>query len=474
MKKILCLHDSDSGRDIQVLAPILYCLKEFRDCEIIHGYIFDMYLIAHKKPDLVLLANAVGSREHFFICRDCHKRNIPVFALTAEGNVPEAYYTKGNDWGWNTDKVIYHELLCFWSNRTMDIFKKVNPNIDASKLVLTGATGFDIYKMVQYCKEKISIYNRGKYKTVVGYAGWGFGQFYSKTDLKHINKIYQGVEFSDYVKWGKEKKEEVLSILEYAVVNNPDVLFILKKHPKEHAPSLVVEPENEMSSLEKYPNVIYLKTLATNMSDLIRECDLWTCFESTTVMEAWLLGIDTVNILPQHDTRISTHIASGSSVAIDALQFDDYIRRIKQTKVVSEVETIKKREDIIKYSIGYSDGYNHLRALHYIENILSTANQSNRVYKYNKTDLRYFLLDKSMRIALRIPVLNKWIKVKKHTFILKDYSNRTLNNNLQAFYEISKQFYSSINFNSVYNNVSRQISNEEQTRLNNLNQSNGS
>lgn len=191
-------------------------------------------------------------------------------------------------------------------------------------------------------------------------------------------------------------------------------------------------------------------------------------------MEAWLLGIDTVNILPQHDTRISTHIASGSSVAIDALQFDDYIRRIKQTKVVSEVETIKKREDIIKYSIGYSDGYNHLRALHYIENILSTANQSNRVYKYNKTDLRYFLLDKSMRIALRIPVLNKWIKVKKHTFILKDYSNRTLNNNLQAFYEISKQFYSSINFNSVYNNVSRQISNEEQTRLNNLNQSNGS
>lgn len=46
---------------------------------------------------------------------------------------------------------------------------------------------------------------------------------------------------------------------------------------------------DEFSLVREYPNVITLQT-EENIYDLINVSDLWITFDSTTALEAWLLG----------------------------------------------------------------------------------------------------------------------------------------------------------------------------------------
>ena len=167
MHKVFCFVDDQQGRDVELLLPLVYYAEKYLDCKVEFRFVWDIFAIYRELPDLVLLANTVGSQWLFEISKYAHEQNIPVFALISEGN----FRTNGtfDYWGYNTDHVFYQEYVCLWSARTRDFFREKLPD-EAPKMVLTGATGFDRYKIYKFPAKDEFLQRKGlsRFKKVVG------------------------------------------------------------------------------------------------------------------------------------------------------------------------------------------------------------------------------------------------------------------------------------------------------------------
>ncbi|MGC9345028.1 MAG: BFO_1060 family glycosyltransferase, partial [Bacteroidales bacterium] len=361
--KILCFLDDDHGRDVEILIPLIYFAERELNCEVDFSFIWNIHDIYRKKPDLVLIANTIGSKLHHKVTRYAHDNGIKVFALISEG----IFRTNGtfNYFGYNEDKVFYQEYICHWSERTKIFFDKELPEL-GERNVTTGAVGFDRYTIYDFISKEEYLEKKElqKFKKVVGYAGWAFGKIYNaqgRQELKVINK-----DVNARVRWMEDQMYKVEAMLRAAVEANPDILFIMKRHPNEANPTITKENPNEMIGLRDYPNVLYI-TANENLHDLISVSDLWVGFETTTAIEAWLMGKQTVFINPDPDFN-RTNIYKGNPVLRTPEEFLEVIDGFyKNGEVVhfKDEEYVKNREQIFKETIGFADGMNHLRAGYY-------------------------------------------------------------------------------------------------------------
>ncbi len=437
---ILCFLDSDSGRDVEIVMPVIAFAEQYLNSTVHLGFTWDLDIMYRLKPELVMLPNTVGSKLYFEISQYAHQQNIPVFALTSEGNIRtdgSFYY-----WGYNTDKTFYQKYLCCWSGRTRDFLRSELPEI-AERIVFTGATGFDRYRIFNFAEKHpfLSKAGKGSYKKVIGYAGWAFGKLSNEQGIEEVLHYFKGDRSG--LKWMENQMLEVEAILKTLIEKNPDILFILKRHPNEANPSITVEGQNEMNRLQHYDNVWYVNDRTTNIHDLISVSDLWMSFESTTAMETWMMGYKpTIFLNPDPDfNRDPTYkgtVMVESSIAAQRL-IDEFYQsgRIQAFDVE---EKVAARKEIIEYTIGSDDGLNHVRAGYYLEKTLPVENRA----KYFRKQ-KYLLMNYLMRLGslvyykplfLGLPKFKKttWIfdnfRLKKATVRKKEYLSQT-----QRFYQ---------------------------------------
>jgi surface carbohydrate biosynthesis protein len=391
---ILCFLDDDHGRDVEILIPLIYFAERELNCKVDFSFIWNIHDIYRKKPDLVLIANTIGSRLHHKVTRYAHDNGIKVFALISEG----IFRTNGtfNYYGYNEDRVFYQEYICHWSERTKLFFDKELPEL-GERNVTTGAVGFDRYTIYDFISKEEYLEKKGlqQFKKVIGYAGWAFGKIYNaqgRDELKAINK-----DVNARVRWMEEQMYKVEAMLRAAVEANPDVLFIMKRHPNEANPTITKENPNEMIRLRDYPNVLYI-TSNENLHDLISVSDLWVGFETTTAIEAWLMGKQTVFINPDPDFN-RTSIYKGNPVLRNPEEFVGVIRSFYQDGVVphfNDPEYQENREEIFRETIGFADGMNHLRAGYYLREVLNDIQpgegKQSKVLLSQKYRFMYFLL----------------------------------------------------------------------------------
>ncbi|NPA45591.1 MAG: hypothetical protein GXO24_00075 [Chlorobi bacterium] len=365
--KTLVYFDNDKGRDVEILMPVLYYGEKYLNLEIEKAFIFDIDKIRRHKPDLVILANTIGSRNHHLIAKYAHQNGIKVFALISEGN----FRTDGtfNYWGYNTDRKFYQEYICHWSERTRKFLVRELPEY-ADRMVVTGATGFDRYKIYDFeTKESfLKRYGLEGFRKVIGYAGWAFGKLHNPNGLEELHETYKE-HAPDFIRWMHRQQIEVENLLRTAIENNPDTLFILKRHPNEKHPHLTQPDNNEMVRLADYPNVLYL-TDEEDVHTLISVSDIWTAFESTTVLEAWLMKPDMPTIFLNPDPDFKRDINyKGTVVVSEAEDFqnliDEFYRKGK-VEAMYTPERVEARHRIVRDVIGFADGMNHIRAGYYL------------------------------------------------------------------------------------------------------------
>nr|WP_262914143.1 hypothetical protein [Portibacter lacus] len=321
------------------------------------------------------------------------------------------------------------------------MYKKYWPKSDFKRIAVAGGSGFDIYKIASQSKTNKNLFNVGSYKKTIGYAGWAFGKTNSQHNIKIIKAQFKD-DFEKELAWRKKKEKEMESILRSAIEQNPEYLFILKKHPKENSVNDLTDLQNEMSSLESYPNVIYLKDETYALYEIIGSCDVWTCFESTTILEAWLMGIPTINIKPNNENKYETTIANGSLKAIDALSFNELINKLSNSELeelFKEDALLNYREKIIKDSIGFSDGLNHLRIVK--ELMKSFEKKRHPKYSLSKMNFYHKFLMTSMKTLTKSKFFLKFAIVKKHYFLFHTFDIDRLNKNLTKYYELIDSFY---------------------------------
>lgn len=358
---ILNLEWSSRGRDIHIVEPVLCFLEKKGYMVTRTSYLFALLKIIFFRPKMLIVSNNTGSVRNFIATKFAYLLGIKVVSLVSEGdycitdsenNTIDSFF-----WGWDINKEFPIDLHLEWSHKNLDLLNLYCPDIKKYiyRIRVSGATGFDRYKLFEFERKEdfLDKYKLGKYDKVVGYATWGFDCLYDYA-FTNADTFNHSLE---YINFHKKNRDLLKEILTKIISNNPDVLFILKRHPGE-----LIYEETELAGLEKEENVIVFKDEET-IEDLINICDLWLAYESTTCLEAWLLNKQTVLINPIEFQDNRSEISHGSPVVTN---YDDLQRCIDSGHISGFDELNETRNNLITKIIEHSDGKNYIRAGNYI------------------------------------------------------------------------------------------------------------
>ncbi len=450
--KVLCFTDDAVGRDVEMLLPIRFFAERFLNCEFHHALNIDIHQIYRIKPDVILQANTIGSNLYFEISKTAHEQKIPLFALISEGN----FRTDGSFdyWGFNRDKKFYQDYVCCWSERTAEFLKNEVPEAK-DKIVVTGGVGFDRYIIYKFLSKEnfLRKYSSTQFTKIIGYAGWAFGKLDHKRGRDEL--LYWARGDKNKLNWIEEQRIAVHDILKQAIEKNKDTLFILKQHPQENAPERKEPVKNEMSELAHYENAIYLCG-EESIHDLISVSDLWTCFESTTALEAWLMGKQTIFINPEPDfNRDELYKGSALVNSYDEFQqmIDDFYSSGRITKFF-DTEKEGLRRELIKNIIGFGDGMNHLRASYYFQQTINRLQNADHKPQY-QFHFWHFLVYYLIRIAglfYNRALYSRLYKFKKHLWVFENYKLEKLHSLYKKYVPLFEQFYNKQNVEEKFFN----------------------
>lgn len=388
---ILAYFDRDNGRDVELSLPVLYMAARYYGADVQFGFVYDTDKIRRLRPDIVFVPNVIGSDHYIEAAAYAAENGIPVFALLSEGDIR----TDGtfDHWGLNKEKTFYQDRVCLWSERTLRYFEQVEPRW-SSKYVVTGNPGFDRYKIYRFAERRDFLTPREQmFKRVVGYAAWGFGKLMYPPWRQELLDFYKGDEQA-LVRM-ETMRRQVEAMLRSAIESHPDILFILKRHPNEIPPTGLVPEVNEIAALTSYPNVRY-EGRDTQIHDVIHVCDLWLSFQSTTAVEAWALGKPTLMLAPDPTyNRIGQKpIYLAQPVAENAQDLNRYLAEMNESGRIRDFETLEKaerRKAIIRDTVGFDDGFNHVRAGVLLGDLIRRTRTAGKPSRHPRFHFRYFL-----------------------------------------------------------------------------------
>jgi len=431
--------DTDHGRDPEILLPIVIFAERFLNCKVNFRFLWDFHSLKRDRPDLVLIPNLKGHHLYFKLGKLCQKLGIPLYAHESEGN----FRTDGSFpyWGYNVDQKFYQEYVCCWSERTQAYMHELVPR-EKSKIVCTGAPGFDRYQFAQFTprQELLSRWGKQDYLKVVGYAGWAFGKIYSEHKDIALTYIHPDPEIR--FKWVEENRQYTETMLRTCIERYPDTLFVFKRHPKEIFEHERTQVKNEMNGLAHYPNVLYIID-EEEIHDLIAISDIWMGFETTTSLEAWLL--DKPTIVLNKDTNFTRNsIYKGSAIAATPAELHHMIDDFYHTGRIAAFENSKLatiRRLIVSESIGTDDGLNHVRSAYFLSHALdkhSTASQIKIGWYFTLFYYFYQLFKFVYHRGLfsRMPKLRKTVFIFEKWKLTKLYTRKQeLKSYLDTFYQ---------------------------------------
>lgn len=335
------------------------------------GCVFEgVKLLLKHKPKLVFLANGIGAPENFQVVKLAKKIGCLVVTGTSEGNIQLTNITQMT-WGWNKARLLFEDINLQWSFRAKRLIIS-QKGINSNKIKVSGGIGFDIYKIkndtlqVQdYFKTKYEIPND---KKIIGFACWDFGPFYEEDYRFNKNKK---ILSEREIEQRKNDGIELNKILIEFINKNKQYHYIIKEHPG----SLLGEKASAIEGISKCKTVTIIKHEEA-AEVCIKASDIWLGYETTTALEAWLLGKTTLLINPSGVSFKRASLYKGSVFATDYDSLQAYIDEYFKNGYINDfVKLEKQREHEIKKVIEWSDGCNHQRAGNHIIELLNANNK---------------------------------------------------------------------------------------------------
>jgi hypothetical protein len=398
---VLNLEWGSTHRDREVASLICRALR--RDgLEVIEESFFRFRtLIPRLRPRVLYVGDPRGFPQTRQAAELAVSMGIPVVSIAAEGNLNPRSVRSDESyvWGYNHDRTLCEDISFQWSVRARDLFLSVAPEL-RSKLVVSGAVGFDRYRIFDYAEEGRKLREQlGVSGPVVGYAGWTFDRLFA-TDPLAVQ--FRAVTPDDHIEQFKRDREGIRDILGELITANRDVTFLLKSHPVSWAPEW-----REVGGLESEPNVVMVHT-EIPISTCIGASDLWTAFESTTVLEAWLLDKPTAHINPTGVDLRRDELWRGSQVVTTAAEAQEAVATAREGDMTPEfVAAHDERRRIVPGVMQWDDGKNHLRAAWYIRRLVDrhAAGSGPQPLRNRLLGLRDRAYFGGARVAPRLPRL---------------------------------------------------------------------
>lgn len=437
---VLNLEACSSGRDIDIVEPVLsylelrYGLRVVRESYLRFEPMFFKY-----RPRLCIISNGVGTPESARVVKFASRVGIDVITLISEGDYKEDDVEEFF-WGWNKERVFHEDLHLEWSQRNLDLIHRYIPESAHFNIRVSGATGFDRYKILS-CTQKetlLSRYKKESYKKVIGIAGWGFdlilGSYFEKFRVK-MEKLCG----KEHIELHRRSKEVLRHIYRKLIGNNRDILFILRYHP-----TLAQEEFTEFYELDAYENTLVVKGTGEDIADIINASDLWIAYDSSTCLEAWMLKKQTMLINPLGGDFKRSMIYRGSPVKTSYAQAQNAIDTFYKTQAIPGFdEREHERKRIIHEVITWDDGKNHMRAGDYIYRELINSRKKQRYLNtFVVANLLEALLKKVIfdsRLTAWIPMTGSWDRRRISSYRFdhteREEEHRKYLSNLKKFYE---------------------------------------
>ncbi len=257
-------------------------------------------------------------------------------------------------------------------------------------------------------------------------------------------------------------RQFVRDILRIAIENNPDILFIFKRHPKEAFESDLSEGPNEMNELLDYDNVLYFWH-EEQIHDLINVSDFWMGFETTTALEAWMLNKQTVLINDETDfPRNNLHIGSPKVSNYTALQtvIKEFYDK-GNIEIFNKPDLEKNREFLISDTIGYADGKNHLRVLYFLLKTIDSVEPGLSKAKINLRHARLYYLMHFGKYFFSKSIFKKLPYLKKTIYVFESM-------NLNGFENRKKEYESDMNDFYKKHHIDEKLKNRDWDSIFNL------
>lgn len=426
MSKIKVLNlewSSFPSRDRQSATLVCNYLR-YMGFNVKEGSVFNGFFILSKfNPDVFFITNSIGADINFELLKYAKSKGIKVATLISEGNIDEEKgFVEEMIWGINEERILYEDSHMQWSEKSRNLTCKYFPELNG-KVKVSGAVGFDIYKIAEKPGKNsfLKRYKKEKYLNIVGVGCWDFGPFYPDDHRYSIN--ISGFTSSDIERFIRDQNK-FNEVLRYMVINNPDILFLLKEHPG----CLGGHKASGIDGLQQYKNVLILKN-EESIGDCINVSDFWLVYESTTAMEAWISDKQTCLLNPSgiDFIRDKTHLGSPNFPDTDSLQ--NAINTFYQYGELPGFSQLKiNRDEIIADSIQWDDGLNHVRAgneiIELIESIVPGSKSKISFHNYIK-------VFKQMLYWNLSPFLSFFSKFKSYAKFVKAFNP----SELKAFQE---------------------------------------
>jgi hypothetical protein len=399
----------------QIMATLICNYLEMQGVSLHHYSLWDGFETLYKhKPRLLFLMNPTGAVENFETMRYAHRRGLLGVGLIAEGIFQgNQAYLDEMIWGWNVDKHIYEDIQLQWCRRTKDITVSFHPEV-ADKIAICGGVGFDNYKIKDQRVDRKALldkYGKGRYTKTIGIGCFDFDIYYpfDKTYHTLVKNVYTDDVINRFRQDGLDFDRE-LSALARA---HPDILFIVKFHP--HA-----ETEHQgaaVTGMKDLPNTLFLR----NEEPLI-ECiglsDIWIVYDSTTALEAELLGVPSCHLNPSGRDFPRAIVNEGFPIYTNKDELSAAIDSFYMTgKLPGMSELDAARRTVIERTIGWDDGLNHVRAGNAIIDLL----ESSPTPVWSEESMREMLLRWKQHV--------KWLVgpfIRRYDRFLKSAANRHL------------------------------------------------
>lgn len=401
---------SSPSRDRQMATLVCNYLR-YQGYSVIEGSVFNgFYLINKYKPRLFFITNGVGAPENFELVKYAKSLNIKVLTLVSEGNFKNTeeeinFFL----WGWNKQKILFEDFQLHWSERTRNLSLSYYPEL-VQKLKVSGGVGFDLYKI---CKmrdkyEFLKKYKNEKFEQIVGVGCWDFGLFYAEDYRFEISlKQFSYQEIERFKEDGKRFND----ILREIIVNNKHILFLIKQHPG----TTLGYKASAIDGLQIYDNTLILKN-EESVFDCISVSDFWLVYESTTALESWLLGKQTCLLNPSGIDFPRDNVHKGSVAYSTVEDVQNAIDNFYKTNELPGFKNLHEfREEIVKETIQWDDGLNHVRAGNEIINLLNCSG----IDKKNEINLNRIIIGLRSNLLWNLSKFHKIFPKLRHHYNLK-------------------------------------------------------
>lgn len=304
-----------------------------------------IYYILRFRPRCVYISNIIGAKINFACAILAKSMGIRLITGLSEGDLNEDKVIN-LFYGHNYLSKPIEDALLVWNENVKNLILKHHPSYN-SKVFVTGSLTADKYKFKDIPSPPQLDKVRHKYKYVIGVGCWAFRYYFDRKDIFTLEQIQS-----------RQTDRDIFAKGLYDLISKKnDYLFLIKTHPgeKDIYYGSGIEQIKELDNTVIYSN-------DENITQIINSTDLWLTYESTTALEAWLLGKETLVFNPTGLRRDSSQILRAQMIVRDSKELMHEIEYFFNKGELAKSNSLnKKRDKIINNVIGYPDGYNHER-----------------------------------------------------------------------------------------------------------------